>query len=61
MSCCLIGYHVTVILNPVASSGKGRKMYEEYCAPLLHLAGFKAGLLLLSARLWKINFKLTIL
>jgi hypothetical protein len=51
MSCCLIGYHVTVILNPVASSGKGRKMYEEYCAPLLHLAGFKAGLLLLGARL----------
>ena len=32
---------MTVILNPVASGGKGRKLYEEYCAPLLHLAGFK--------------------
>jgi hypothetical protein len=38
------GYHVTVILNPVSSGGKGRKLYEEYCAPLLHLAGFKASL-----------------
>ena len=34
-------YTVTVILNPVASGGKGRKLYEKYCAPLLHLAGMK--------------------
>ena len=34
-------YRVTVILNPVASGGKGRKYYEKYCAPLLNLAGMK--------------------
>ena len=34
-------YNVTVILNPVSSGGKGRKLYEKYCAPLLHLAGMK--------------------
>ena len=34
-------YRVTVILNPVASGGKGRKLYEKYCAPLLNLAGMK--------------------
>ena len=36
-------YNVTVILNPVASGGKGRKLYEQYCAPLLHLAGMKVS------------------
>ena len=36
-------YRVTVILNPVASGGKGRKYYEKYCAPLLNLAGMKVG------------------
>ena len=30
---------VTVILNPMASGGKGRKYYEKYCAPQLNLAG----------------------
>jgi len=38
-------YAVTVILNPVASGGKGRKLYEQYCAPLLHLAGIKVSLM----------------
>jgi len=38
-------YAVTVILNPVASGGKGRKKYEEYCAPLLHLAGLKVSVI----------------
>ena len=36
-----LDYHVTVILNPAASGGKGRKLFEKYSAPLLHLAGFK--------------------
>jgi len=36
-------YNVTVILNPVASGGKARKLYEKYCAPLLHLAGMKVS------------------
>jgi len=38
-------YSVTVILNPVASGGKGRKLYEKYCAPLLHLAGMKVSVI----------------
>jgi len=38
-------YTVTVILNPVASGGKGRKLYEKYCAPLLHLAGMKVSVI----------------
>jgi len=38
-------YNVTVILNPVASGGKGRKLYEQYCAPLLHLAGMKVSVI----------------
>jgi len=38
-------YCVTVILNPVASGGKGRKLYEKYCAPLLHLAGMKVSVI----------------
>jgi len=38
-------YNVTVILNPVASGGKGRKLYEKYCAPLLHLAGMKVSVI----------------
>ena len=38
-------YRVTVILNPVASGGKGRKYYEKYCAPLLNLAGMKVWIL----------------
>jgi len=36
-------YHVTVILNPASSGGKGRKLFEQYSAPLLHLAGFKVS------------------
>ena len=38
-------YNVTVILNPVASGGKGRKLYEKYCAPLLNLAGMKVSVM----------------
>merc|ERR1719348_385009 len=38
-------YSVTVILNPLASGGKGRKLYEKYCAPLLHLAGMKVSII----------------
>merc|ERR1712168_1135957 len=38
-------YNVTVILNPVASGGKARKLYEKYCAPLLHLAGLKVSVI----------------
>jgi len=38
-------YHVTVILNPAANGGKSRKNYEEYCAPLLHLAGLKVSVI----------------
>ena len=38
-------YNVTVILNPVASAGKGRKLYEKYCAPLLNLAGMKVSVM----------------
>jgi len=38
-------YSVTVILNPLASGGKGRKLYEKYCAPLLHLAGIKVSVM----------------
>lgn len=38
-------YNVTVILNPVASGGKARKLYEKYCAPLLHLAGMKVSVI----------------
>jgi len=37
-------YHVTVILNPAASGGNGRKLFEQYSAPLLHLAGLKVSL-----------------
>jgi len=43
-------YHVTVILNPAASSGKGRKLFNQYCAPLLHLAGFKVSVQLTEGR-----------
>ncbi|KAJ8676710.1 hypothetical protein QAD02_012497 [Eretmocerus hayati] len=32
--------HITVILNPVAKKRKAKKLFEEYCEPLLHLAGF---------------------
>ncbi|XP_066950917.1 acylglycerol kinase, mitochondrial-like isoform X5 [Macrobrachium rosenbergii] len=35
--------HVTVLLNPAASGGKGKGLYERYCAPLLHLAGIKVA------------------
>lgn len=38
-------YNVTVILNPVASGGKARKLYEKYCAPLLNLAGMKVSVM----------------
>ena len=36
---------MTVILNPAANGGKGRKNYEQYCAPLLHLAGLKVSVI----------------
>ena len=32
-------YNVTVILNPAASGGGAKKKFEQYCAPILHLAG----------------------
>lgn len=38
-------YHVTVILNPAANNGKGRKQFEKYCAPILHLAGIKVSVI----------------
>ncbi|XP_014601075.1 PREDICTED: acylglycerol kinase, mitochondrial [Polistes canadensis] len=31
--------HVTVILNPAAKNRKAKKLFENYCEPLLHLAG----------------------
>nr|XP_033327193.1 acylglycerol kinase, mitochondrial isoform X1 [Megalopta genalis] len=31
--------HVTVILNPNAKKGKAKKLFTNYCEPLLHLAG----------------------
>lgn len=31
--------HVTVILNPAANNRKAKKLFEDYCEPLLHLAG----------------------
>lgn len=31
--------HVTVILNPEANNRKAKKLFEDYCEPLLHLAG----------------------
>ena len=34
---------MTVILNPAAHSGKARSRFENYCAPLLHLAGLKVS------------------
>uniref|UniRef100_T1IWW9 Acylglycerol kinase, mitochondrial n=1 Tax=Strigamia maritima TaxID=126957 RepID=T1IWW9_STRMM len=33
--------HVTVILNPAAKDGKGKKLFENFAAPLFHLAGIK--------------------
>ncbi|CAB4054116.1 AGK [Lepeophtheirus salmonis] len=36
---------ITVILNPAADSGKARSKYEDYCAPLLHLAGVKVSVI----------------
>lgn len=39
------GYHVTVILNPLAGGNKGKKNYEKYCAPLLNLAGLKVSVI----------------
>ena len=38
-------YHVTVVLNPAACGGKGRVRFENYCAPLLHLAGIKVSVI----------------
>lgn len=38
-------YHVTVILNPAANGGKAKKKFEQYCAPLLHLAGLKVSVI----------------
>ena len=37
-------YHVTVILNPAAHGGKARSRFENFCEPLLHLAGCKVYL-----------------
>ncbi|XP_046813637.1 acylglycerol kinase, mitochondrial isoform X3 [Vespa crabro] len=31
--------HVTVILNPAAKNRKAKKLFKNYCEPLLHLAG----------------------
>ncbi|XP_032685055.1 acylglycerol kinase, mitochondrial isoform X2 [Odontomachus brunneus] len=31
--------HVTIILNPAAKKRKAKKLFENYCVPLLHLAG----------------------
>ena len=36
---------MTVVLNPAACSGKGRVRFENYCAPLLHLAGIKVSVI----------------
>jgi len=36
--------HVTVLLNPAAKDGKGKALFERYCAPLLHLAGVKIAI-----------------
>ena len=38
-------YHVTVILNPAAHAGKARSRFENYCAPLLYLAGIKVSVI----------------
>jgi len=43
-NCNQKNYHVTVVLNPAASGGKARKLFEQYSAPLLHLAGFKVSI-----------------
>ncbi|KAK3909100.1 Acylglycerol kinase, mitochondrial [Frankliniella fusca] len=37
--------HVTVVLNPAANKRKAKKEFDEYCAPLLHLAGLSVNLL----------------
>ena len=36
-------YHVTVILNPAADKARARTKFENYCEPLLHLAGIKVS------------------
>jgi len=36
--------HITVILNPTSKDGKSKKLYEQYSAPLFHLAGIKVSL-----------------
>jgi len=38
-------YHVTVILNPAAQGGKARSKFENFCEPLLHLAGYKVSII----------------
>lgn len=38
-------YNVTVILNPAANKGEGKSRFEDYCAPLLHLAGMKVSVI----------------
>ncbi|XP_034253378.1 acylglycerol kinase, mitochondrial [Thrips palmi] len=35
--------HITVILNPAANKRKAKKEFEEYCAPLLYLAGLSVN------------------
>jgi len=36
-------YHVTVILNPASDGVRGKTKFENYCEPLLHLAGIKVS------------------
>lgn len=37
--------NVTVILNPTANRRKAAKLFEKYCAPILHLAGLCVDIL----------------
>lgn len=41
--------HVTVLLNPVSNKGQGKKDYEHYAQPLLHLAGLKVSVVVTEA------------
>ncbi|XP_054003363.1 acylglycerol kinase, mitochondrial isoform X2 [Hylaeus anthracinus] len=37
--------HVTIILNPNAKKGKAKKLFTNYCEPLLHLAGIAVSVI----------------
>ncbi|XP_043251580.1 acylglycerol kinase, mitochondrial [Colletes gigas] len=37
--------HVTIILNPSAKKGKAKKLYTNYCEPLLQLAGIAVNVI----------------